>query len=600
MPDYKAPLRDIEFVLKDLLDSNSHYQKLNGCEDVNEELVDQILEGAAQFAEGVCAPLNAVGDEVGCKFEDGKVTTPPGFKEAYKQYAEQGWQALSVPAEDGGQGLPGSIAVATGEIIGAANWALSMYSGLALAPVTCLLAGGTKEQKETFIPKILSGEWAGTMCLTEAHCGSDVGMLRTKAVKQADGSYTITGNKIFISGGDQDITPDNIIHAILARVEGAPEGNKGISLFIVPKYKLNDDGSQGEFNNVNVGNIEKKMGLKGSATCVMNYDGCQGFLLGEENRGLDIMFKLMNKARLGTALQGLALGDAAAQGALTYAKDRLQMRSLTGPKNPEGPADPIIVHPDVRRMLLTQKAFNEGSRALIYWLAQQVDLTQMGKNDEDKAAADDILGLLTPVAKAFCTETGVEVSNLGIQVFGGHGYIHEHGMEQIARDIRISTIYEGTTGIQALDLIGRKVMGTGGELLRKFTKVIHKFCQGEADNPALATYLPQVQELNGKWGEITMKIGEKAMENADEVGAASVDYTMFSGYMALAYMWLRMAKVAQEKIDSGAEGKAFYEAKLVTARFYFERILPRASMHAQTAVAGAENLMELAEDNFSF
>lgn len=600
MPDYKAPLRDIEFVLNDVLDCNTHFQQLEGGEELNYELFSQILEGAAQFAEGVCAPLNIPGDEIGCKFENGKVTTPPGFKEAYKQYAEQGWQTISVPAEDGGQGLPGSIALATGEIIGAANWALSMYSGLAMAPVTCLLAGGTKEQKETFIPKILTGEWAGTMCLTEAHCGSDVGMLRTKAVKQDDGSYIVSGNKIFISGGDQDITPDNIIHAILARVEGAPEGNKGISLFIVPKYKLNNDGSQGEFNNVHVGNIEKKMGLKASATCVMNYDGCQGFLLGEENRGLDIMFKLMNKARLGTALQGLALGESAHQGALAYAKERLQMRSLTGPKNPNGPADPIIVHPDVRRMLLTQKAFNEGSRAFIYWLAQQLDITQMGKDEDARKEAEDLLSLLTPVSKAFCCETGIEVSNLGIQIFGGHGYIHEHGMEQIARDVRISTIYEGTTGIQALDLIGRKVMGSGGELLRKFTKIIHKFCQAESDNPALSSYIPKVQSLNGKWGEITMQIGEKAMNNADEVGAASVDYAMFSGYMTLAYMWLRIAKAAQAKIDAGSSDKAFYEAKLITARFYFERLLPRATMHAETATAGADTLMALDAESFGF
>jgi hypothetical protein len=598
MPDYRAPLRDIQFVLNDLLDSEKHYASLNNCEQVDSDVLEAIIDNAAKFAEEVIAPLNSIGDEIGCKFENGKVTTPPGFKDAFKQYCEQGWQALGIPAEDGGQGLPGSLGIPTGEVIGSANWAWSMYGGLALAPVTCLLNGGTKEQKEKFIPKILSGEWAGAMCLTEAHCGSDVGMLRTKAVKNDDGTYTITGNKIFISGGEQDMT-DNIIHAILARVEGAPEGTKGISLFIVPKYIVNDDGSLGDFNHVSAGSIEKKMGLKGSATCVMNYDGCEGYLLGEENRGLDIMFKLMNKARLGTALQGLALGEASYQGALGYAKERLQMRSLTGAKNPEGPADPIIVHPDVRRMLMTQKAFNEGSRGFIYSLAQLVDQTVYG-NEEEAKTADDLLGLLTPIAKAFCCEASIEVTNLGIQVFGGHGYIHEHGMEQIARDARISTIYEGTTGIQALDLIGRKVMGSGGALLRNYTKLIHKFCEANKDNEKMGAFCAPLIELNKEWGELTMKIGERAMENAEEVGAASVDFAMYSGYIAVGFTWAQMALAALRKLEEGTEDTAFYEAKLNTARFYFSRILPRTKAHYAAALAGAESVMVLSEDDFCF
>ncbi len=597
MPEYRAPLRDMQFVLNELLDSNSHYARLQGCEEVGEDLLAAILEGGAKFAENIAAPLNKLGDEVGCKFENGQVTTPPGFKEAFAQYGADGWQALSIPAAEGGQGLPGSIGSVVNEMVGGANWAFSMYAGLANAPVTCLLNGGTEAQKATYLPRLISGEWAGTMCLTEAHCGSDVGMIRTKAVKNADGSYAITGTKIFISGGEQDMTP-NIIHAVLARVEDAPKGTKGISLFIVPKVMLNADGSLGAQNSVHCGSIEKKMGNKGSATCVMNFDGATGFLLGEENRGLEIMFTIMNTARLGTAMQGMTLGQLSYQGAVAYARERLQMRSLTGPKNPDGEADPIIVHPDVRRMLMTQKALVEGQRALIYWLSQQVDLTKYGSEEEAKAA-EDLLGLLTPVAKAFCTETAIEVTNIGIQVFGGHGYIHEHGMEQVARDCRISAIWEGTTGIQALDLIGRKVMGSGGALLRNFTKIVHKFCEANKDDADMAQFCGPLAELNKQWGELTMKIGERAMENAEEVGAASVDYTMYSGYIALAYMWAQMAKVAQQKMAAG-DSSSFYKAKLVTAQFYFSRLLPRTKAHFDAALAGAGSVMALTEEEFLF
>ncbi|ROS01251.1 hypothetical protein EDC56_1680 [Sinobacterium caligoides] len=598
MPEYRAPIRDIDFVLKELLNSEEHFASLEGAGDMNVELMDAILDSGAKFAEQVVAPLNQIGDEVGCHFEDGNVTTPPGYKEAFQQYVANGWQGLSVPESDGGLGLPGSVGLTLTEMVGSASWAWSMYSGLAGAPIACLVNGGSEAQKQRFLPKLLTGEWAGAMCLTEAHCGSDVGMLRTKAIKNDDDSYTLTGTKIFISGGEQDIT-DNIIHAILARVEGAPEGNKGISLFIAPKYLVNDDGSLGEHNNITAGNIEKKMGLKGNATCVMNYDGAKAYLLGEENRGLDIMFKLMNTARIGTAVQGLAGAQSAFQGALSYANERLQMRSLTGTKNPDGPADPIIVHPDVRRMLMTQKAFTEGSRALCYWLAQLVDQTKFGKDEGRVKEAEDLLGLLTPVAKAFCTETGVEVTNLGMQVFGGHGYIHEHGMEQIVRDTRISTVYEGTTGIQALDLIGRKVMGSGGELLRVFTKKIHKYCASHVDTENMVEFTESLASLNKQWGEITMDVGGKAMENADEVGSASVDYAMFSGYVTFAYLWAQMAEVAQQKITEGSDD-AFYKAKLATARFYFKRILPRAQVHAVGAGAGADTVMELAADEFAF
>ena len=598
MPSYRAPLRDIHFVMNELLNAPEHYSKLQGCEEVTPDLLAAIIDGGAKFAENVAAPLNAVGDEHGCKFDNGKVTTPPGFKEAFKQYGEAGWQALGIPSELGGQGLPTSVGMAVNEMIGGANWALSMYSGLANAPVSCLIHGGNEAMQTQYLPRLISGEWGGTMCLTEAHCGSDVGMLRTKAVKNADGSYTVTGNKIFISGGEQDMTP-NIIHAVLARIEGAPKGTKGISLFIVPKVLLNADGSLGERNAVHCGSIEKKMGNKGNATCVMNFDGATGFILGEENRGLEIMFNIMNTARIGTALQGMTLAQLSLQGATAYARDRLQMRSLTGIKNPDGEADPIIVHPDVRRMLMTQKAIVEGQRAFIYWLAQLVDLTKFG-NAEAVKEADDLLSFLTPIAKAFCTETAVEVSNIGVQVFGGHGYIHEHGMEQIVRDVRISTIWEGTTGIQALDLIGRKVMGSGGALLRNFTKVMHKFCEAQKDTADMAQFCEPLATLNKQWGELTMKIGERAMENADEVGAASVDYAMYSGYVVLGFMWAQMAQLALAKIAAGKDTDGFYAAKVATARFYFLRVLPRAGVHAAAALAGADTVMALDEKAFVF
>jgi alkylation response protein AidB-like acyl-CoA dehydrogenase len=483
-------------------------------------------------------------------------------------------------------------------MMGAANWAWTMYPGLAHAPTTCLLHGGTPEQQQLYIPKIIAGEWAGTMCLTEAHCGSDVGLLRTKAVKQADGTYKISGTKIFISAGEHDMT-SNIIHAVLARIEGAPKGTKGISLFIVPKILVNADGSLGAANAVSCGSIEKKMGLKGSATCVMNFDGAVGHIIGEENKGLEIMFNMMNTARLGTAQQGLALSEASFQGALKYAHERLQMRSLTGKKNPDGEADPIIVHPDVRRMLMTQKAITEGQRAFLYWCGQLVDRINHGSEEQHKEA-DDLLNLLTPIAKAFCTESAIEVCNLGMQVFGGHGYIHEHGMEQIVRDVRISTIYEGTTGIQALDLIGRKVMGSGGALLRNVTKLIHKFCEANKANADMEPLCTALAAVNTQWGDITMKIGERAMQNAEEVGAASVDFTMFSGYAVLGFMWAQMAKVALENIAAGKDSDGFYASKLTTARFYFDRLLPRTGMHATAALAGADSVMALAEDKFAF
>ncbi|WP_116368130.1 acyl-CoA dehydrogenase C-terminal domain-containing protein [Parahaliea mediterranea] len=606
MASYTAPRRDIQFVLREFLDADSHYSALAGDAAVAPDLLDAIIDNAAKFAEEVVAPTFQSGDAEGCHFADGRVSTPAGYAEAFRQWGEGGWQGLTVPVADGGQGLPPSVGLCVTEMVGAANWAWSMYTGLSGAPVTCLLNGGTEALKARFLPKLLSGEWAGTMCLTEAHCGSDVGLLRTRASDNGDGTWNITGTKIFISGGDQDIT-DNIVHAILARTEGAPAGTAGISLFIVPKFWVEEDGTLGAFNHVSCGSIEKKMGLKGSATCVMNYDGARGFMLGAENQGLALMFKLMNTARIGTALQGLAMCERAFQGALAYARERLQMRSLTGAKNPDGPADPIIVHPDVRRMLMTQKAFTEGGRAFLYWLAQQADVIAHG-SAQDAEAASALLELLTPIAKGFCTETAQEVSYLGMQVFGGHGYIAEHGMEQIARDNRISTVYEGTTGIQSLDLIGRKVLGSGGKLLRGFTKVIHKYCEAQGGNAAMAEFVAPLAELNAEWGDLTMKVGEAAMADAEAVGSASVDYLMFSGYVTYAWVWARIAETslaALQRAEGEGDGEgesdgAFYRAKLATARFYFQRLLPRARAHAAAAMAPPASVMALAEEEFAF
>ena len=591
MLTYKAPARDIQFVTDELLNARTHYDSLKGCEPVTDDVRVAILDSAAQFAEEVIAPLNHSGDVEGCHFENGNVTTPKGFKEAFHQYGDGGWQALSIPSAEGGQGLPASVGVPVAEMMGSANWAWSMYCGLSQAPVTCLLHGGTAEQKKFWLPKLLTLKWAGTMCLTEAHCGSDVGLLKTKAAKQADGTYKITGTKIFISSGEHDMT-ENIIHAVLARVEGAPQGTAGISLFIVPKILVNKDGSLGNRNSVSCGAIEKKMGIKASATCVMNFDGATGYLLGEENKGLKIMFAIMNQARLGTAMQGLSHAEAGYQGSLKYAKERLAMRALSGPTNPQGPADPIIDHPDVRRMLLTQKSLVEGSRAFLYWLAYLADTIEYG-SEEDKKTANETLSLLTPIAKAFCTETAFESVNHGLQIFGGHGYIAENGMEQLVRDARIAMVYEGTTGIQALDLLGRKVMGTGGEQLRKFTKQIYLFCEANKNDEAMKEFIEPLSALNKEWGETSLKIGDKVMKSLDEVGAASVDFTMYSGYIVLAYMWAQMVKVSLPK-----QTNDFYRTKIQTARFYYQRVLPRTKAHQAMMLAGKDSMMAVSVKDF--
>ncbi len=600
MPQYKAPLRDMHFVLHELLNAEEHYAKLPAFkETVSRELIDQYLEAGADFCENELSPLNQSGDSEGCKWDDGVVTTPTGFKAAYDKYVELGFPSLSVPEEHGGQGLPGSLGTAISEMVGAANWAWGMYPGLSHGAVRTIEHHGSAEQKALYLPKLVSGEWTGTMCLTESHAGSDLGIIRSKAEPQADGSYAISGEKIFISAGEHDMA-DNIVHIVLARLPGAPKGTKGISLFIVPKFNVNADGSIADRNGVRCGSIEHKMGIHGNATCVINFDNAKGFLIGPENKGLHCMFTFMNTARIGTAVQGLTASESSFQGALAYAKDRLAMRSLSGPKAPEKEADPIIVHPAVRNMLMTQKAFAEGGRALVYLLSQYADVVEQGETEEERKFADNILSLLTPIAKAFLTETGSESAKHGVQVFGGHGFISEHGMEQIVRDTRISCLYEGTTEIQALDLLGRKVLGTQGAMLKDFTKIIHKFIEANKDNADLKEFLEPLAALNKEWGDLTMQIGMKAMQNPDEVGAAAVDYMYFSGYVTLAYLWARMALVAQQKLAEGSTETGFYNAKIKTAQFYFKKILPRVRSHVDVIAGGLDTLMALDAEDFAF
>lgn len=605
MPQYKAPLRDIDFVLNEVMDYPAHYQKLSCGADATPDMVDAILKECARFSEEVLSPLNQSGDSEGCHWVDGNVTTPKGFKEAYDQFVAGGWQSLSHPTEYGGQGLPLSLSVVKSEMIGTANWSWGMYPGLSLGAMNTIFVHGTEAQKQVYLTKLVEGSWSGTMCLTESQCGTDLGQVKTKADPNADGSYSISGTKIFISSGDHDLT-ENIVHIVLARLPDAPKGTRGISLFIVPKFRVAADGGVGEFNNVKCGSIEHKMGIKASATCVMNFDGAQGFLIGPQNKGLECMFTFMNSARVGTSLQGLGTAELAYQGALAYAKDRLSMRSLSGTKAPDKVADPIIVHGDVRRMLLTQKAFAEGGRAMIYYSAKLADHMMYGETEAEKAAADDQLGFMTPILKAFLTETGMEAANLGMQVFGGHGYIKEWGMEQIARDARISTLYEGTTGIQGLDLLGRKILLQKGKAFRRFNAEALIFCKDKgpiSNNPHkkdMAKFIwPLFRHLTA-WQQYTLRIALKARTDRDVVSAASVDYLMYSGYIVMAYMWAKMAQVAYEKLAAGAPQPEFYQAKIQTAEFYFDRLLPRTKAYAETMMAPTKSLMQMEVDHFSF
>ncbi len=594
MNAYKAPLADIRFALFDVLDSEAAFARL-GFADANRELVDAILEEGARFTETVIAPINHIGDEQGCTLDKatGKVTTPPGFREAYQQFAENGWCGLTSPTEFGGQGMPHAVGVPVKEMIDAANLAWGNFPLLSHGATEALMHHGEDWQKEVFLKPIVEGRWTGTMCLTEPHCGSDLGLLKTRAVPNGDGSYAITGTKIFITAGEHDFT-DNIVHLVLARLPDAPAGSKGISLFIVTKVKVGRDGTLGDANAVRCGALEHKMGIHASATCVMNFDGAEGWLIGEPHKGLMAMFTMMNTARLAVGLQGLGLSDRAYQNALRYARERLQMRSLSGAKFPDKAADPILVHPDVRRMLLTQKALIEGGRLLGYHGASLVDVVSHDPDEETRKRADALLGFLTPIVKACLTEWSIECTYHAQQCFGGHGYIHEHGMEQLARDARITTLYEGTTGIQALDLMGRKIMQLQGAGLRVFLGMIEEFCAAQSGNDALGEFIGPLRELAQEWQALTMQIGKRAMADADEIGAAAWDYLFYSGYAALAYWWARSVAAA----DASSHPQAFKDAKRETARFYFARLLPRTRTHAAGIAAGTASLMTLPDAGF--
>jgi len=597
MAVYKAPLRDMRFVLHEVLDVGNVLPQLSGYEDATPDVLDQVLQEAAKFSENELFPLNRSGDEEGCHFNDGVVTTPKGFKEAYQAYCAGGWPGIDVDPADGGQGLPHALEMLVSEMMISGNMAWVMYPHLSNGARSALQTHADQATKEKYLPKLISGEWTGTMCLTESHCGTDLGLLRTKAIPQPDGTYRLTGTKIFISSGEHDMA-ENILHLVLARLPDAPAGIKGVSLFLVPKFLVNADRSLGARNGVRAGSIEHKMGIRGNATAVLNFDDAVGTMIGEPNRGMQCMFTMMNAARLGVGLQGLAVGEVAYQSSLAYAKDRLQMRALSGPKNPNGPADPIIMHPDVRRMLLTQKAYSEAGRAMAAWIALQIDIEFKHPDEAARNDAADLVALLTPVAKAFLTDNGFSGANLGLQCFGGHGYIKEWGMEQLVRDSRIAMIYEGTNGIQALDLIGRKVLMDQGKRLRKFTKIVHKFCEAGLSDPAMSEFIEPVAKLNKELGELTLWIGMQAMQNQEEAGAAATDYLRLMGHLCFGYFWARMAQVALAK--QGGTEPDFYNAKLSTARFYFARVFPETAALAAAIRGGAKVLMELPAEHFAF
>ncbi|MDX5329177.1 MAG: acyl-CoA dehydrogenase C-terminal domain-containing protein [Marinobacter sp.] len=604
MPVYKAPLRDMKFQLNDVFDYPGHYQTLASGENATPDIVDAILTECGRFCEEVLSPIYQSGDEEGCRLENGEVTTPKGYKDAYNQYVMGGWQGLSAPEEYGGQGLPASMGLFKQEMMGTANWSFSMYPGLSLGAMNTIFLHGSEDQKQTYLVPLTEGRWGGTMCLTEPQCGTDLGQVKTKAEPQTDGSYKLTGTKIFISSGEHDLT-ENIVHIVLARLPDAPKGTRGISLFIVPKFLPAADGSVGERNGVNCGSLEKKMGIKASATCVMNFDGATGYLIGPENQGLECMFTFMNTARIGTAIQGVGPAELSYQWALDYAKERRSMRALSGKKEPDQVADSLIHHADVRRMLLTQKAIAEGGRSMLYYAAKLADhMVEAHTVGDDKKAEkyDDKLGFLTPILKGFLTELGNEAANLGVQVFGGHGYIREHGMEQIVRDTRIATLYEGTTGIQALDLLGRKVLlMTQGGAVREFTLKIANFARKHLTNKQLRPMAIELLKLTAQWNLLTVRVMLAARKDRDVVSAAAHDFLMYSGYVTMAYMWLRQSAVAADKLENGGdESDAFYQTKLATAEFYYERLLPRAQAHATSMLSPTRNLMQVEPDNMAF
>jgi len=594
MSTYKAPLTDIRFALYDVLGAETLFAKL-GYGDATRDVLDAVLDEAARFTETVLAPLNSVGDEIGCGFDKatGDVTTPPGFQQAYTQFIEGGWTGLTAAPEHGGQGLPHAMGVPLNEMINAANLAWGNFPLLSHGAVEALRQHGEDWQREAFLKPIVDGRWTGTMCLTEPHCGTDLGLLKTRAEPNADGSYAISGTKIFITAGEHDLT-ENIVHLVLAKLPHAPPGAKGISLFVTPKFKVARDGSMGERNALRCGSIEHKMGIKGSVTCVMNFDGAEGYLVGEPHKGLLAMFTMMNTARLGVGLQGVGLSERAYQNALRYSLDRLQTRSLSGPKFPDKPADPIIVHPDVRRMLLTVKSLVEGSRLLALHAGTLIDVAHHAEDAAEREQADVLVSFLTPISKACQTEWAIENTYNALQCFGGHGYIREHGMEQLARDARITTLYEGTTGIQALDLMGRKTASTKAAGLKLFLAQIEAFAKEHEGDASLAEFILPLRQKAAEWATLTQGILQRAAGNPEEIGAASTDYLFYSGYVALAYWWARSVAAA----EASAHSNAFKQSKRETARFYFARILPRTLAHAAAIESGAAPLMAMDAERF--
>ncbi|GJD79296.1 acyl-CoA dehydrogenase C-terminal domain-containing protein [Methylobacterium gregans] len=592
MPSYRAPVEDTLFLLNDVLGFHNH-ANLAGFAEASPDVVEAVLGEGAKLTDTVFAPVNRAGDLEGCTRQaDGSVTTPKGFKQAYDAYAQGGWMGLSVPEAFGGQGLPHTLNTAMQEFISGANLALGMYPGLTQGAIAALLVHGTEEQKRTYIPNMVAGTWTGTMNLTEPHCGTDLGLLKTKAVPNGDGSYSLTGTKIFISAGEHDLS-ENIVHLVIARIEGAPAGTKGISLFVVPKILVNQDGSLAERNGVTCGSIEHKMGIHGNATCVMNYDGAKGWLVGEANRGLNAMFVMMNEARLAVGVQGLGQSEVAYQNAVAYAKDRLQGRALTGAKAPDKAADPIIVHPDVRRTLMGIRAFNEGARALMLWTALQSDIVHRSEDARQRQAADDHMGLMTPVVKGVLTDRGFANAVEAQQMFGGHGYVEEWGMSQFVRDARIAMIYEGANGIQAMDLIGRKLPRDGGRAMMTFLGEVQTFIKDHNETEAMKPFVQPLQTALNDLQGATMWFMQNAMAKPDNAGAGATDYMHLLGLVAMGYMWARIAKAALAKT-----GDARMEAKLVTGRFYMERMLPETSLRLARIKAGSDTTMALAAEAF--
>jgi acyl-CoA dehydrogenase len=597
MPSYKAPVDDVMFLLNDVFHVE-RYNNLPGFAEASPDIVEAVLAEAAKFAEGVLTPLNRTGDQEGCRrHDDGSVTTPPGFKDAYKRLTDGGWIGLAAPAEFGGQGLPVMLAQAVNEFLCSANMAFAMYPGLTQGAIAALLAHGSAEQKALYLPKLVSGQWSGTMNLTEPQCGTDLGLVRTRAAPQPDGTYKISGTKIFISAGEHDLA-ENIVHLVLARIEGAPEGTKGLSLFIVPKFLPAANAGLGPRNPVTCGSIEEKMGIHGNATCVMNYDGAIGFLMGEANRGLQAMFVMMNEARLGVGVQGLAMSEVAYQNAAAYAKERLAGRALGGAKFPNEPADPLIVHPDVRRMLLSIRAFNEGARALVLWTALKSDIAHRSEDAKERQAADDHLGLMTPVIKGVLTDQGFANTVAAQQVFGGHGYIAEHGMEQFVRDSRIAMLYEGANGIQALDLVGRKLPRDGGRALQAFFGEVSAYIKEQSADAAMAPYVTPLNQALGELQQATMWFVQNALANPENAGAGATDYMHLFGLVALGYMWCLIVQAAKAKAAAGNGAADVMARKLMIGRFFMEKVLPASATHLARIKTGAASTMALPAEAF--